>query len=172
MFVLLGVRDTDGVDLTEDGMFRAKYGYFSVETPLDNIDHTEITGPHRWYTAVGPRLSFADDGLTFGTNHTSGLCVAFKKPIRKVIGLKNHSALWVSVASPERLRADWKRPSFERFGPQDRDFEAAMAAHDAASQAGDDGYLDPATGLFVMTATTLAARPCCGNQCRHCPWQH
>ena len=31
---------------------------------------------------------------------------------------------------------------------------------------------DPATGLFVMTATTLAARPCCGNQCRHCPWQH
>lgn len=75
MFVVLGVRDTDGVDLTEDGMFRAKYGYFSVETPLDNIDHTEITGPHRWYTAVGPRLSFADDGLTFGTNHTSGLCV-------------------------------------------------------------------------------------------------
>ena len=75
-------------------------------------------------------------------------------------------------ASPERRRADWKRPSFERFGPQDRDFEAAMAAHDAASQAGDDGYLDPATGLFVMTATTLAARPCCGNQCRHCPWQH
>jgi len=93
----------EAVDLTEDGMFRAKYGYFSVETPLDNIDHTEITGPHRWYTAVGPRLSFADDGLTFGTNHTSGLCVAFKKPIRKVIGLKNHSALWVSVADPKGL---------------------------------------------------------------------
>ena len=58
MFVVLGVRDTDGVDLTEDGMFRAKYGYFSVETPLDNIDHTEITGPHRWYTAVGPCLLY------------------------------------------------------------------------------------------------------------------
>ena len=103
MFVVLGVKDTDGVDLTDDGMFRAKFGRFSVETPLDNIDHTEITGPHRWYTAVGPRLSFADDGLTFGTNHTSGLCVAFKKPIRKVIGLKNHSALWVSVADPKGL---------------------------------------------------------------------
>ena len=103
MFVVLGVKDTDGVDLTDGGMFRAKFGRFSVETPLDNIDHTEITGPHRWYTAVGMRLSFADDGLTFGTNHTSGLCVAFKKPIHKVIGFKDHSALWVSVADPQAL---------------------------------------------------------------------
>ena len=103
MFVVLGVKDTDGVELTEDGMFRAKYGHFSVETPLENIEHTEITGPHRWYTAVGPRLSFADDGLTFGTNHTSGLCIAFAEKVPKVIGLKDHSSLWVSVADPGAL---------------------------------------------------------------------
>ena len=103
MFVLLGVSNSDGVTLTDDGQLRATYGRFSLETPLANVDHTRVTGPHRWYTAVGIRLSFADDGLTFGTNHTSGLCVAFKKPIRKVIGLKNHSALWVSVADPKGL---------------------------------------------------------------------
>ena len=32
------------------------------------------------------------------------------------------------------------------------------------------GYFDPTTGLFVMTALTLAARPCCEQGCRHCPW--
>lgn len=105
MFLALGVKDTDGVELTDDGMFRAKYGRFSVETPEENIDHTEVTGPHRWYTAVGIRMSFADDGLTFGTNHTSGLCVTFKEPIAKVIGMRRHSALWVSVADPEGLAA-------------------------------------------------------------------
>lgn len=109
LFAVLGVHDGDGVDITDDGLLRATYGRFKVETPLDNIDHTEVTGPHRWYTAVGLRLSFSDDGITFGTNHKSGLCIAFKEKIPKVIGFKNHSALWVSVADPQGLAAAIRR---------------------------------------------------------------
>ena len=49
--------------------------------------------------------------------------------------------------------------------------ERAQAAHDAAEAAGEPGYLDPATGLFVMTAAYLRSRgSCCGSGCRHCPW--
>ena len=48
---------------------------------------------------------------------------------------------------------------------------AADEAHDAAVAAGEPGYLDPATGLFVMTAAYLRERGwCCGNGCRHCPY--
>jgi uncharacterized protein DUF5522 len=37
--------------------------------------------------------------------------------------------------------------------------------------AGEVGYLDPRTGLFVLTAGFLAARgTCCGRGCRHCPY--
>lgn len=44
-------------------------------------------------------------------------------------------------------------------------------AHDAAVARGEDGYLDPDTGLFVMTAMFLASREyCCGSGCRHCPY--
>ncbi|MCB9677493.1 MAG: hypothetical protein H6737_20460 [Alphaproteobacteria bacterium] len=44
-------------------------------------------------------------------------------------------------------------------------------AHDAAVATDRAGYLDPDTGLFVMTARTLSDRGyCCGNGCRHCPW--
>lgn len=109
MFAVLRVGRDDGVTLTDagtdHGRFRATFGPLHVDTPLDNVDHTEITGPHRWYTAVGPRLSFADDGLTFGTNHHRGLCISFVDKIPKVIGLRSHSALWVSVADPEALAA-------------------------------------------------------------------
>lgn len=105
MFKLLGVRDSDGVTIGDDGSFLATYGRKRVRTTLDNIHHTEITGGHRWYTAVGLRLSFADDGLTFGTNHHRGLCIEFVDKIPKVIGLKDHSALWVSVADPDGLAA-------------------------------------------------------------------
>ena len=105
MLLPLGVGKDDGVTVTEDGRLVATFGWVKVDTPLSNVDHTAITGPHRWYTAVGLRLSFADDGLTFGTNHLEGLCIEFVEPIPRVIGFRNHSALWVSVADPEGLAA-------------------------------------------------------------------
>jgi hypothetical protein len=51
------------------------------------------------------RLSLTDDGLTFGTNHHKGLWIAFVDKIPRVIGFRDHSLLWVSVADPEGLAA-------------------------------------------------------------------
>ncbi|MFW2381447.1 MAG: hypothetical protein ACN4GZ_06780 [Acidimicrobiales bacterium] len=104
-FLALGVRKSDGVTITDSGMLVAKYGRYKVETPLANIDHTEVTGPHRWYTAVGLRLSGTDDSITFGTNHRLGLSIVFKEKIARVIGPRRHSTLWVSVAEPDELAA-------------------------------------------------------------------
>ena len=105
MLKVLGVKDSHGVRLTDDGQLIATYGWVTVKTPLANIDHTLVTADHRWYTAVGLRLSFADDGLTLGTNHRAGLCIEFVEKIPRVIGFRDHSALWVSVADPEGLAA-------------------------------------------------------------------
>lgn len=105
LFTVLRVKRTDGVTITDDGRLRATFGWAKVDTPVDNVDHTLVTGPHRWYTAVGLRLSLADDGITFGTNHHRGLCIAFVEKVPRVIGLRDHSALWVSVADPEGLAA-------------------------------------------------------------------
>ena len=104
-FIALRVSKNDGVTLTIDGLLRATYGRFRVETPLSNIDHTTVTGPHRWYTAVGLRLSATDDGITFGTNHRLGLSITFKERVPRVIGLRDHSTLWVSVTDPKALAA-------------------------------------------------------------------
>lgn len=43
--------------------------------------------------------------------------------------------------------------------------------HREAQQKGKTGYIDPDSGLFVMTEQTLRSRgKCCGNGCRHCPY--
>ena len=105
LFFALGVDDKDGVTITGKGELIATFGRFKVKTTVANVDHTRVTGPHRWYTAVGLRLSFTDDGLTFGTNHRKGLSIAFVEKIPKVIGFKKHSTLWVSVADPVGLAA-------------------------------------------------------------------
>ena len=105
LFLLLGVTENDGVTITGKGALIATFGRFNVKTTLANVDHTSITGPHRWYTAVGLRLSLTDDGVTFGTNHRKGVSIAFVRKIPKIIGFRKHSMLWVSVADPEGLVA-------------------------------------------------------------------
>lgn len=103
LFLALGVKDGDGVDLTARGELVATYGRYRVKTTLANVRRTEVTGPHRWYTAVGLRLSLTDDGITFGTNHRKGLSIAFVRKVPRVVGFRDHSTLWVSVEDPEGL---------------------------------------------------------------------
>jgi hypothetical protein len=63
-------------------------------------------------------------------------------------------------------------PSKARLAASHPHREAILAAHDEALAAGHPGYLDPATGLYVQTAATLAAiGRCCDSGCRHCPWE-
>ncbi len=94
--------DRDGVRLTDDA-FVATYGRFKVETPRANVTGAHITRGYRWWTAVGARGSFVDDGLTFGTNSSAGVCVHFAQRVRRVVGFRDHSALTVTVADLEGL---------------------------------------------------------------------
>ncbi|MEM9293383.1 MAG: DUF5522 domain-containing protein [Acidobacteriota bacterium] len=45
--------------------------------------------------------------------------------------------------------------------------------HFEAQAAGDDTYIDPATGYQVYTEGFHRRRgSCCGSGCRHCPYDH
>jgi hypothetical protein len=45
-------------------------------------------------------------------------------------------------------------------------------AHDDAVAAGREFYIDPRSGLLVMTSKYLSDRGyCCNNNCRHCPYR-
>ena len=61
------------------------------------------------------------------------------------------------------------RPHHDRLDPAVHDYEEVCARHEAAVAAGEPLYLDPTTGLWVMTAAMLWERACCDNGCRHCP---
>jgi hypothetical protein len=63
------------------------------------------------------------------------------------------------------------RPHASRLDPSREDYEAIIAAHEEAVGLGRPGYLDPKTGLVVLTvATHLARGTCCDSGCRHCPY--
>eukprot|EP01039_Chlorochromonas_danica_P008886 gene8886-9802_t len=45
--------------------------------------------------------------------------------------------------------------------------------HRTACAAGQDTYIDPATGYTVFTSLFHEKKgKCCGNACRHCPYGH
>jgi hypothetical protein len=46
-----------------------------------------------------------------------------------------------------------------------------LELHARALEAGEAGYVDPVSGLFVLTAGYLRDRGyCCERGCRHCPY--
>jgi len=62
-------------------------------------------------------------------------------------------------------------PHPDRLAADDPDRDAIVVAHRAARESGETGYIDPATGLLVMTSAYLAGRgSCCHQGCRHCPY--
>ena len=96
MLAPLRIGADDGVTLTAD-TFRATFGWKTVETPLTNVTEAHATHDYDWYKAIGMRLSFVDDGLTFGTATHGGVCIHFAERIPRVIGFQDHSALTVTV---------------------------------------------------------------------------
>ncbi|MDZ7733387.1 MAG: DUF5522 domain-containing protein [Acidimicrobiia bacterium] len=65
------------------------------------------------------------------------------------------------LSEPSSDRLPWTSPARA----------AILAAHRRALEAGEEYYLDPVTGLLVMTARYLAGRGwCCDTGCRHCPY--
>jgi hypothetical protein len=102
----LGVRENDGVTITDDGGFVATFGGWRVETPLSNIKGWQVSGPYRWYRAVGLRGSRVDSGITFGTTPRGGVCVLFAERIPQVVPPRpSHSGLTVTVKDREGLVA-------------------------------------------------------------------
>lgn len=75
------------------------------------------------------------------------------------------------TAHDHRLPAPLARPDPARLDPGRPDYQAVLAAHGRALAAAEDGYLDPATGLWCFTAAYLWDRgTCCDTGCRHCPY--
>jgi hypothetical protein len=99
----LGIRPRkDGVTVNDDRLV-ATFGFFKIETPTANVAGAHVTRHYRWWTAIGVRMSLADDGLTFGTNRDAGVCVHFEEKVPSLLRRSGHSALTVTVRDLDGL---------------------------------------------------------------------
>ena len=103
---VLGVRpETSGVFVSDDSL-RVVFGPWRIQTPLTNIADVEISGGLRWFRVIGPRLSLADRGVTFGTSAEEGACLLLHEPVPGLLGERvPHPGITVTVEAPRALKA-------------------------------------------------------------------
>ena len=112
LLAAFGVRPgRDGVRLEDDGRFVATFGWLRLSTPRANVKEAHTTGGYRWWRAIGARLSLKDDGLTFGTNTDTGVCVHFREKVPSLLRPRGHSAVTVTVADPDGLIGELEKPA-------------------------------------------------------------
>ncbi|MET8991616.1 hypothetical protein ABZW49_39710 [Nonomuraea wenchangensis] len=102
---LLGIRpDTCELTLSAD-VLRVRFGPWLVLSPRANVAGAELSGPYSAVKAIGPHLSLADGGLTFGSNTRLGVCIRFRRSVSgsEPLGVLRHPALTVTVEEPARL---------------------------------------------------------------------
>ena len=114
---LFGVGVTPGtafVVLTAHDRLLARFGPWRVLTPLENVRDVCVTGPYQWFKAIGPRLSLADRGVTFGTSTAGGVCVLFRDPVPALdpFGMMRHPGLTVTIADPPAFAEALRRRTY------------------------------------------------------------
>jgi hypothetical protein len=103
ILLLFGVRERNAyVDLTS-GEIDARFGFYRLRTPLDNIAQWRIEGPWLWITAIGVRRGIRDGVLSFDGNHKGGVRLDFKVPVKW--GFLHPPRLYVTVADLEGFAA-------------------------------------------------------------------
>jgi hypothetical protein len=107
---VLGVRpETSGV-FVDDDTLRIVFGPFKITTPLTNVAGVEVSGGYRWFRVIGPRLSLADRGVTFGTTAKGGVCIRLHEPVPALLGDHlPHPGITVTVDEPEALKTAIER---------------------------------------------------------------
>jgi hypothetical protein len=134
---LLGVTPwTAHVDVTDDEL-AVRFGPWSLATPLSNVQDAQVTGPYLPFKVLGPHISLADRGVTFGTTWRRGVCVRFRSPVPAALpaGLLPHPAVTVTVTDADRLVALLERRSHGAAGDGDELRLVPQPAPDAAGEA-------------------------------------
>jgi hypothetical protein len=104
---LLGIGPRTAWVVVECDGLTIQFGLWRLRTSIDNVRDARRTGPYRGWRAIGPRVSLADRGVTFGTTSAAGVCIQFASAVPALLPAKwpRHPAATVTVAEPDRLVA-------------------------------------------------------------------
>ncbi|MFF0309588.1 hypothetical protein ACFYSC_19350 [Streptosporangium sp. NPDC004379] len=102
---LMGITPERAFVLVDAGELRVRFGPWRLRTPVSNVSGALVTGPYTPWKVIGPHLSLADRGVTFGTSTRRGVCVLFHRPVPALVPgrLLTHPGATLTVSDSEGL---------------------------------------------------------------------
>jgi hypothetical protein len=105
--LLWGVRSERTSVVVDELDVHVRFGRWELHTPRANVVTATVTGPYRWWRALGVRLSLSDRGITFGSSDIGGVCVQLRDPVPVRLGPLamplRHPNVTLTVEDPETL---------------------------------------------------------------------
>jgi hypothetical protein len=101
ILLLFGVRPGNAIVRLDEERLAVRFGFFGTETALTNIERWDITGPYRWWRAVGVRRTLGTHDLSFGGSAHGGLCLHFRASVG--VARLRVTDLYVTVADLDGL---------------------------------------------------------------------
>jgi len=105
---LFGITPDRSEVVVGNGMLRARFGPWHVQTPLSNITGVELQGPYAYVKTAGPpHLTFSDHGLTFASNGDRGVFIELREKVPGIspFGPPTHPNITLTVRDCEGLAA-------------------------------------------------------------------
>ena len=103
ILLLFGVRPGNATVRLDGERLAARFGFFRAEMSIANIARWDITGPYRWWRAVGVRRTLGTEDLSFGGSAHGGVCLHFREPVP--VGRLRITDLYLTVDDLEGLGA-------------------------------------------------------------------
>jgi hypothetical protein len=106
ILALVGVQP-GSARVTLDSFLDVRFGPWHLRTPRSNVQEVQVTGPYQAWKVIGPHLSLADRGVTFGTTASRGVCICFEQPVPALfpVDALKHPAVTVTVDDVDGLVA-------------------------------------------------------------------
>lgn len=105
------------------GQVSARFGFFAVSTPLANVESWQISGPYRWWRAIGLRGTVGQPEMTFGGSAHGGICLALRQRLPLRWWPWDLSRLYLTLDDLEGFAAE-----LERHGIAGHDSRVASGA--------------------------------------------
>jgi hypothetical protein len=80
--IIFGATPDTAWAAVDETSFSARFGRFSVSTPLANVVRWRIEGPWRWITAIGVRMSVRHRDVSFAGSPRGGVRLDFRERIK------------------------------------------------------------------------------------------
>ena len=79
---MFGVRPATAWLRLERDRVVARFGFSHAVIPLADIERWDITGPYRWWRALGIRSALTKPEITYGGSSRGGVGLHLRRPVR------------------------------------------------------------------------------------------